>query len=416
MQNGDAAQYQTELLLVLPVCLGQGPDGLMFELQAAYGIMRWLENFSSIKVICPLVKAEDLHRWHSTVWKPVSEIEHADRVEFIPLPYAPSMGAFTRAYKRARATIRKAIGESRYLSFAIGGLFGDWGAIACLEAQSMERAYSVWTDRVEHKVNLVAWASLGRLMRLKAKLRSRLMYALERRCITRSTLGLFHGGSCFNEYSPWCRTSYLVQDFPLPEDPGIGAQLVKEFSKGASHSDATLTIAYVGRADEMKGPLDWVKVMEQLYRRGVPFKATWLGDGPHLAEMRERVAQCGLENVVLLPGFVESRLEVFRLLHQAHVFVFCHKSPESPRNLVEALVSGCPVVGYESGYASEITKDGGGVLVPVGDIAALTDQLCALDSDRARLAALKAQAVPAGERVQRLADFRYRSDLIKAHL
>ena len=112
-----------------------------------------------------------------------------------------------------------------------------------------------------------------------------------------------------------------------------------------------LRLAYVGRADPMKGPLDWIEVLERLAAAGVDFEATWLGDGADLAEMLRRVAAAGLGATgCALPGFAADRAAVFAALRAAHLFLFCHKTPESPRSLIEALVSGAPLVGYDSAY------------------------------------------------------------------
>ncbi len=125
--NSKTGNYEAELLLVLPVCLAQGSSELLFESQAASGIEQWLESFSRIQVICPLLTDDDIRCLHTIVWKPLSKIAGADRVKFVPLPYAPSLATFTRAFVRGRSAIRTGIKQSRYLCFAIGGLFGDWG-------------------------------------------------------------------------------------------------------------------------------------------------------------------------------------------------------------------------------------------------------------------------------------------------
>ena len=412
----DSCHDDVDLLLVLPVCLAQNSDGLLlFELQACNGIERWLENFPRIRVLCPLLTGEDFHNAHSTVWKPVSEIANADRVHFVPLPYATSLASFTRAYLQGRSVIRRAIQQSRYLCFAIGGLFGDWGAVACLEAKRLGRPYAVWTDRVEHKVGLTHSANLNPPRRLKARVRSHLMYLLERRCIRRASLGLFHGASCYAEYAPWCATSYVVHDFPMAESDLITDQQLEDKCRLVAQS-TPLRIGYVGRADEMKGPLDWLEVMEQLHKRGVPFKAVWLGEGPMLAEMRDRVERRRLGDIVSLPGFLSSRAEVLAFLRDVHLLVFCHKTPESPRCLVEALISGCPIAGYESEYAVELVRGGGGALVRMGEKERLVDQLCALHYNRSELVVLTRAAAPSGKRINDAAGFQYRSGLIKAHL
>src|SRR3954471_23915261 len=117
-RNGELAEYEADLLLVLPVCLGRDERGLLFESQACNGVERWLENFPRIQVICPLVEANELRATHSTVWKPVSEIANLDRVKFVPLPFVTSLGAYTRVSAQVRSAIRQAISQSRYLSFA----------------------------------------------------------------------------------------------------------------------------------------------------------------------------------------------------------------------------------------------------------------------------------------------------------
>src|SRR3954471_4846830 len=105
-RDGEPADYEADLLLVLPVCLGQDERGLLFESQACNGIERWLENFPRIQVICPVVAGDQLRVAHSTVWTPVSEIANVDRVKFVPLPFVKSLRAYTRVSAQVRSSIR----------------------------------------------------------------------------------------------------------------------------------------------------------------------------------------------------------------------------------------------------------------------------------------------------------------------
>ena len=100
----------------------------------------------------------------------------------------------------------------------------------------------------------------------------------------------------------------------------------------------------------MKGPGDWLSVLEALDLQSIPFRATWIGDGPDLARMQERVARSGLTDQVVLHGFEGNRAVLLRAMRESDLLLFCHKTPESPRCLIEALVSGCPLVGYETAY------------------------------------------------------------------
>jgi glycosyltransferase involved in cell wall biosynthesis len=414
--SGEPTEYEADLLLVLPVCLGKDERGLLFESQACNGIERWLENFPRIQVICPLIEGDELRAAHSTVWKPVSEIANVDRVKFVPLPFVTSLRAYTRVSAQARASIRQAINQSRYLSFALGGqLFGDWGAVACLEARRIGRPYSVWTDAVQHKLCLTNGAGSNPLRWLKAMVRSKLMYSVERRCIGGSSLGLFHGASCYAAYAPWCPTSYVVHDVHAKQSDGITDEQLAEKCRKIAAGDH-LRIIYAGRADAIKGPFDWIAAMSQLRKRGVAFRATWLGDGPLLGEMRSEVARLSLADMVSLPGFLSDRNDLLAELRAAHVLVFCHTTPESPRNLVEALISGCPIVGYHSDFAAELVAGGGGAFVKTCDINGLVDRLASLNANRAELIAMTQQAATSGRRFNDVAVFHHRSELIKKHL
>jgi glycosyltransferase involved in cell wall biosynthesis len=413
--NDEPREYETELLLVLPVPMGQDSEGLLFESQALNGMARWLENFETIQVICPLLTGDSLHQEHSFVWKSVSELQNRKRVSFIPLPDATSPWKFARAYFPGKATIRRAVQQSRYLCFGIGGLFGDWGAVACLEAKRLGRPYAVWTDRVEHKVGRIVSPQANSWQKLKSNVRSRLMYSLEQRCIGQSSLGLFHGATCYAEYAPWCRTSYVVHDVHAKAADAIGSEQLDGKCERIATGER-LTIIYVGRADKMKAPFDWLAVLSLLRDRGVPYQATWFGDGPLLAEMRNEVVRRGLNEVVSMPGFVADREELLGQIRAAHVFLFCHTTPESPRNLVEALVSGCPIVGYHSEFAAELVTDGGGVFVMMNDTQSLADCICRLDANRSDFVALTQKAAMSGRKFNDVAVFQHRSELIKAHL
>ena len=178
-----------------------------------------------------------------------------------------------------------------------------------------------------------------------------------------------------------------------------------------------LKIVYAGRANPMKGPLDWVEVLEKLDARGVDFHATWLGDGPLLDAMKAKIKAAGLGGKVTMSGFVSDRQYVLDVLRDAHIHMFCHKTPESPRNLIEALISGTPIVGYDGAYARDLVHGHrGGEFVSIGETDALADQVEAIANDRANLAQLMEDAYNDGKIFSSDAVFKHRSDLIKEFL
>ena len=118
------------LLLVLPVPFKKARDGkLLCEEQATNGIDQWANHFSHVTIIAPLLE-EELPRSSSTIqWRDPASLRNRDRVTFVPLPMVYTTLAFAASFARGRRLLREHIVSNRYLSFAIGGLIGDWGAL-----------------------------------------------------------------------------------------------------------------------------------------------------------------------------------------------------------------------------------------------------------------------------------------------
>jgi glycosyltransferase involved in cell wall biosynthesis len=274
----------------------------------------------------------------------------------------------------------------------------------------------VWTDRVESEVTRAYAASTGPWRaRLRARLTHRPMAMLERAVVRRAPLGLFHGRETFEAYAPFSPNPQVVHDIHLKRADHLPPAGVA--AKVAGAGAGPLRLAYVGRAEPMKGPGDWMRTLVALAARGVEFRATWLGAGSELGAMRAEVAAAGLADRIALPGHVEDRARVLDLLRESHAFLFCHLTPESPRCLIEALASAAPIVGYDGAFARDLVAGhGGGLLVPRGDAEGLAAQLAALAADRPRLSDLIARAARDGAPFDDEAVFRHRSELIRRHL
>lgn len=399
------------LLIYAPVPLFQRDGQLLIERQALNGVQLWADNFDFVTIMMPLDPGEP-----PVGWVPLpSGKNRLERIAIEPLPMAYRPDQFLRHLSATRARIRELMAAAQYLSFAIGGLFGDWGAVGCLEAHRQGRAFAVWTDRVESEIMRSGMTYGSWRHRLRARLYHRPMARLERHVIGKSTLGLFHGHETFETYAPFASNPHLVHDIHISTKDHISQVALDQ--KLQEVQNGPLRICYVGRMDEMKGPLDWVEALGKLAAQKVAFSAIWLGDGDLRTEVLARIAELGLSDHVATPGFADDRAAVLDHLRQAQVFMFCHKTPESPRCLIEALISGAVLVGYDGAFASDLTKgQGSGVFVPIGDVDGLAHAVAELAGDRVRLADLIGRAVQDGAPFDDVSVFRHRSDLIKEHL
>jgi glycosyltransferase involved in cell wall biosynthesis len=170
----------------------------------------------------------------------------------------------------------------------------------------------------------------------------------------------------------------------------------------------------------MKGPWSWLDVMQEVIQRtsgSVEVLAEWIGDGPLLDELRAAVQSRGLAASVSFSGPETDRRRLLERFRDADLFVFCHLTPESPRCLIEALMSGTPIIGFDSAYAADLLNGrGGGMLVPLNDKAALSSAIVDCAGHPAKVARMAASALSAGREFSDVAVFRHRSDLIKEYL
>ncbi|MCZ8100877.1 MAG: glycosyltransferase [Burkholderiales bacterium] len=414
MESGKSAPEKDSLLLVTAVALRKRDGRYFIDDQTWHGLAQWLRYFETVTYAG--LDAEGSPDESSVNWLPVTDVPGSERLKILVMPRAYRPLTFARTYRETRRRLAKAIAANERLCFTIGHLIGDWGSVAALEAHAQDRPYGVWYDRVEYDVIRRSWSSLRWRARIREALSIPIAQALQKVIIRRSTMGLYQGGDCYEHFKPMAPMPFCVYDTHTTEGDFIPADRLK--AKIAEVGDgAPLRICYAGRAAAMKGPQDWLRVLGMLRDAGVRFQAMWLGDGPLLGEMQQLRRDLDLSGSVELPGFVGDRNHLVEHLRRAHVFMFCHKTPESPRCLIEALVSGSAIVGYDSAYARDLLRqEGGGCLTPINDIAALAGKLVEFDRDRAGLADLIMRSGREGRRFDEDTVYRHRAMLMREHL
>jgi glycosyltransferase involved in cell wall biosynthesis len=405
----------SRLLQVLPSVITKADNELEIEVDYCEGIRLCLDNFDEVSVACPVtteILDSGLRRCRR-----VKDLPWQNRIRIIPLPSAYNWRDFLRHYEKVRRVLRAEIENADYLMFSPHSLIGDWPTVAAREAVRLKRSYVMEADVVYEGVGQVGWARKPLWKRLIKKHIGLPLFQLSYHyCLKHSGLALFQGQDVYDAYSPFCSNPHKVYHMPISKDDYItDVQLQNKLS--SLDESRALKACYIGRAIEMKGPMDWLKTLHELNKAGVAISAAWLGDGSLLPSMRSMAENLGLAHIVQFPGYVANRDEILQTLRDADIFLFCHKTPESPRCLVEALVSGCPLIGYGGAYPKDLVGQcGGGQFAPVGDWKALANIVTELNKDREKLRELIRTASVSGRLYERDATMQRRIDLIKEYL
>jgi glycosyltransferase involved in cell wall biosynthesis len=400
--------------LLLDVCVPFKASGgqLFVEAQAYNGVLRWLDNFRRITLCAPLLPDGQEPAWR---WVSVDGLLADGRLNVSPFPGGYDLKTHLEHVDRVRMAWRKLIPQHRYLCFSNLGWLGAWGRIGAEEAYKSNRPYSIWLDWVLHEMPVPL--ERGLCKRAWRRLQLEMLKKMSFRDVRRCSLGLFHGRTVFDAYAAICKTPTIVHDVHLGQEDIIS---VEALQKRLKRPAGQLRIIYVGRVHEMKGPWQWLDVMQEVVQKtqgSVEVSAEWIGEGPLLGEMRAAVISRGLAGSVSFPGAETDRTRLLLRFREADLFVFCHLAPESPRCLIEALMSGSPIVGFHSAYAADLLKDRpGGILVPLNDTEALARAILECVERPARIAEMALSARSAGCEFSDVAVFRHRSELIKQYL
>jgi len=398
---------ENSLLLILQLPIFRSDGQLFIDTQAHNGLHRWLDNFDRMTVCLPVVDIAVEPAGTS----PLKDSDYQGRCRVICLPDTRSLTGFLRALPAVTRVIDEQIDTHGYLCFALGGLFGDWASYAGLRASSKNRRFSVWTDRVESQVIKFHSRQSKGIKKYYWNIISVLMTHYERLVIKKSTLGLFHGADCFDAYAAYSRNPNIVHDIHLKSSDKIS---MVEMMEKVKRKTSALKIMYAGRAHVDKGIFDWIDTLVLLDRGNVEFSASWYGDGPELAAARNAVSVAGLGHRIAFPGAIDDRGKLLAEMRDADLFVFCHKTPESPRCLIEALISGTPIVGYASAYPRDLISGNSGGRLVEHSPEALCEEIKALANDRLTLSELVQSAAADGYYFNDVEVFRHRSDLMKS--
>lgn len=143
----------------------------------------------------------------------------------------------------------------------------------------------------------------------------------------------------------------------------------------------TFVIGYIGRLVQEKGVDDLLRAMSGM---PAPWKVRLLGNGPDRARLSALTQSLGISDRVVFDPWIPSS-DVPAYLSGLHALVLPSRTrpnwqEQFGRVLTEAMATGVPVVGSDSGEIPNVIGDAGRVY-PEGDIEALRASLHALMTD-----------------------------------
>jgi glycosyltransferase involved in cell wall biosynthesis len=160
--------------------------------------------------------------------------------------------------------------------------------------------------------------------------------------------------------------------------------------------DATPLIGFAGHLVPQKRPERAVVALEQVHNLDIPAHLVVAGDGPLRNELATQVRGRGLTQHVTLLGH---RRDLERVLAGLDLLVVTSEAEGIPGVVIEAQLSGCPVVTFPVGAVGDVVEDGvSGVVLDRADTGLLAEEVARLLGDADRLVRMREAATKAGAR------------------
>ncbi len=177
------------------------------------------------------------------------------------------------------------------------------------------------------------------------------------------------------------QTKYIMNKFP--ENIKKKSIIIPNPISVSCLSDATFTekkIVSVGRLVPQKNQALLIKAFANFKRSHNKHHLYIYGIGPLLNELKLLSKTYNLEEFIHFEGFEEN---IHEKIKNAEQFILSSDFEGMPNALMEAMMMGLPCISTNCSGVGEIIEDEiNGLLVPIGDVSALSRKMCLLSDDK----------------------------------
>ena len=158
--------------------------------------------------------------------------------------------------------------------------------------------------------------------------------------------------------------------FPIQEDEK------KQLRLEMGYNENQKLILCIGELLPNKNQQMAIRMMPEILKKYPDAMLLIAGNGPEKNNLENLTVELGLQNNVKLLGYV-TNLEDYQ--HIADMCVSCSRREGLPLNIVEAMMSGTPVVAtYNRGHRELINDEQNGYLVSINDNSSMTEKVLTL--------------------------------------
>lgn len=169
--------------------------------------------------------------------------------------------------------------------------------------------------------------------------------------------------SILNKYSTCLKTKNLIRIYN-------GVDIFQFYKERPIFQNKIVSILCVGAITEYKGQHLLLEAAIRLIKEGYAIEVTFAGNdvGAYANDMRLKINEEKMENQITLVG---RNQDISKLYQESDISCTCSRSEAFGRTTVEAMLSGCLVIGADSAGTKEILCDDSGFLFEIDNASDL---------------------------------------------
>jgi glycosyltransferase involved in cell wall biosynthesis len=169
-------------------------------------------------------------------------------------------------------------------------------------------------------------------------------------------------------------------------------------ARTAERSDR-VTFGFAGRMEYGKGPLVLLEAFARAHRTTNEISLRIAGDGPQREEARGLAEALSLNGSCSFVGVYSGAAQKSAFMRSIDVLVLPSLAEGTPNSIIEAMAHGLPVIASHVGGIPDIVSPETGILVPSGDVDALTAAMLDLASNEEKRTSMGRAARAQYERI-----------------
>ncbi|MFW6009601.1 MAG: glycosyltransferase [archaeon] len=146
------------------------------------------------------------------------------------------------------------------------------------------------------------------------------------------------------------------------------------------YADNNFLITAMGRYTDQKGFDNLIKAVKNVIEKGYEIKLIIMGKGENKQQLNALIKKLNLKDKVELIGF---KSNPYKYISESDLFVLSSNYEGFPNSLLEAMACEVPVISTDcpTGPSEIIDNNKNGILVPVGDVNKLTEEIIHIYND-----------------------------------